>query len=291
MKEETRKRLQRLGEAVNVFLSGLTELNPRCAYAESRRVVGFLGALNTGQELPLYPAGTYGFLAFNVANTRVTFQSDHFELSEGVVGHRYGKSFTIGEYAEGTSCTMFDMLNLPVDMIVTHSFTPINSNLMAGRIKRQKRQMQASQDAALSLMEALDIAADDLEAKRQSFGEHHMVVTLFCDTLDELQTFSAEIVNAAATEGVKMIGERVAAKAHYLSQHPGNQPKRVRASAVTNRNFADFAAFHRTQLGKPAAKTPGAGSSPICPRRSRAPTGFPITSRARPTKNRPAGIP
>ena len=151
---------------------------------------------------------------------------------------------------------MFDMLNLPVDMIVTHSFTPINSNLMAGRIKRQKRQMQASQDAALSLLEALDIAADDLEAKRQSFGEHHMIVTLFCDTLEELQTLSAEIVNAAATEGVKMIGERVAAKAHYLSQHPGNQPKRVRASAVTNRNFADFAAFHRTQLGKPAALTP-----------------------------------
>jgi type IV secretion system protein VirB4 len=141
-------------------------------------------------------------------------------------------------------------------MIVTHSFTPINSNLMAGRIKRQKRQMQASQDAALSLMEALDIAADDLEAKRQSFGEHHMVVTIFCDTLDELQTLSAEIVNAAAAEGVKMIGERVAAKAHYLSQHPGNQPKRVRASAITNRNFADFAAFHRTQLGKPAQKTP-----------------------------------
>jgi hypothetical protein len=43
----------------------------------------------------------------------------------------------------GPPCTMFDMLNLPVDMIVTHSFTPINSNLMAGRIKRQKRQMQA----------------------------------------------------------------------------------------------------------------------------------------------------
>ncbi|KZY33164.1 type IV secretion system protein B4 [Roseovarius sp. HI0049] len=255
-REETRKRLRRLAEAVNVFLSGLTELNPRILSARSGELIGFLGALNTGQERPLYAANTYGFLSYNVANTRVTFSGDHFELSEGVVGCRYGKSFAIGEYAEATSCTMFDMLNLPVDMIVTHSFTPINSNLMAGRIKRQKRQMQASQDAAHSLMEALDIAADDLEAKRQSFGEHHMVVTIFCDTLDELQTLSAEIVNAAAAEGVKMIGERVAAKAHYLSQHPGNQPKRVRASAITNRNFADFAAFHKTQLGKPASKVP-----------------------------------
>lgn len=255
-KEETQKRLRRLNEAVNVFASGLADLKPRVLSAKSGELVGFLGALNTGQELPLFPASTYGFLSFNVANTRVTFREDHFELSDGVVGHRYGKSFTIGEYSEATSCTMFDMLNLPVDMIVTHSFTPINSNLMAGRIKRQKRQMQASQDAALSLMEALDIAADDLEAKRQSFGEHHMVVTIFCDTLDELQTLSAEIVNAAAAEGVKMIGERVAAKAHYLSQHPGNQPKRVRASAITNRNFADFAAFHRTQLGKDASEVP-----------------------------------
>ena len=254
--EETQKRLRRLNEAVNVFASGLADLKPRVLSAKSGELVGFLGALNTGQELPLFPASTFGFLSFNVANTRVTFFEDHFELSEGVVGHRYGKSFTIGEYSEATSCTMFDMLNLPVDMIVTHSFTPINSNLMAGRIKRQKRQMQASQDAALSLMEALDIAADDLEAKRQSFGEHHMVVTIFCDTLDELQTLSAEIVNAAAAEGVKMIGERVAAKAHYLSQHPGNQPKRVRASAITNRNFADFAAFHRTQLGKEAGEVP-----------------------------------
>ncbi len=256
LKEETQKRLRRLNEAVNVFASGLADLKPRVLSANAGELIGFLGALNTGQELPLFPASTYGFLSFNVANTRVTFLEDHFELSEGVVGQSYGKSFTISEYSEATSCTMFDMLNLPVDMIVTHSFTPINSNLMAGRIKRQKRQMQASQDAALSLMEALDIAADDLEAKRQSFGEHHMVVTIFCDTLDELQTLSAEIVNAAAAEGVKMIGERVAAKAHYLSQHPGNQPKRVRASAITNRNFADFAAFHRTQLGKKASELP-----------------------------------
>jgi len=248
--EETAKRLRRLREAVGVFTSGLAELNPRVLSAASGELVGFLGALNTGRELPLYPAGRYGFLATNVANTRVTFLEDHFELSGGVAGHRFGKSFTIGEYSEATTCTMFDMLNLPVDMIVTHSFTPINSNLMAGRIKRQKRQMQASQDAAISLLEALDIAHDDLEAKRQSFGEHHMVVTVFCDSLEELQTLGAEIVNAAAAEGVKMIGERMAAKSHFFSQHPGNQPKRVRASAVTNRNFADFAALHRTQLGK-----------------------------------------
>ena len=164
-RQQTEKRVRRLNEAVGVFASGLADLKPRLLSAKSGELVGFLGALNTGQELPLYPANQFGFLSFNVANTRVTFFDEHFELTDGVVGHRFGKSFTIGEYSEHTACTMFDMLNLPVDLIVTHSFTPINSNLMAGRIKRQKRQMQASQDAALSLLEALDIAHDDLEAK------------------------------------------------------------------------------------------------------------------------------
>jgi type IV secretion system protein VirB4 len=48
----------------------------------------------------------------------------------------------------------------------------------------------------------------------------------------------------------------MAARTHYFSQHPGNQPKRVRASAVTNRNFADFAALHRTPLGKEKHQLP-----------------------------------
>ena len=86
-KEETQKRLRRLNEAVNVFASGLADLKPRVLSAKYGELVGFLGALNTGQELPLFPASTYGFLSFNVANTRVTFHEDHFELSEGVVGH------------------------------------------------------------------------------------------------------------------------------------------------------------------------------------------------------------
>ena len=288
-REETRTRVRRLTEAVSVFTSGLADLTPRVLSAASGKLLGFLGALNTGRELPLYPAGRYGFLASTVSNTRVTFRPDHFELSGGVVGHRFGKSFTIGEYAEATTCTMFDMLNLPVDMIVTQSFTPINSNLMAGRIRRQKRQMQASQDAALSLLAALDIAHDDLEAKRQSFGEHHMVVTVFCDTLDELQTLGAEIVNAAAAEGVKMIGERMAARAHYFSQHPGNQPKRVRASAVTNRNFADFAALHRTPLGKAKHQLPWGQEITLFPTPEQSAYRFSYHERGAPDKEPTSG--
>jgi len=163
LKEETAKRLRRLNEAVGIFTSGLADLKPTVLSADKGELVGFLGALNTGQELPLFHTSKFGFLASSASNTRATFHGDHFELSEGVAGRRYGKSYSIKDYSEQTSCTMFDKLNLPVDMIVTHSFTPVNTNMTISRIKRQVKQMQAADDAAVSLRENLSFLADDLD--------------------------------------------------------------------------------------------------------------------------------
>lgn len=137
LREETDKRMRRLNEAVGIFLSGLGHLKPSVLSAEKGELVGFLGALNTGQELPLYHTSKFGFLASSASNTRATFFGDHFELSEGVAGRRFGKSYSIKDYSEQTNCVMFDQLNLPVDMIVTHSFTPVNTNMTISRIKRQ----------------------------------------------------------------------------------------------------------------------------------------------------------
>ncbi len=256
LREETAKRVSRLNQAVGIFMSGLAELKPTLLSAEKGELVGFLGALNTGQELPLYHTSKFGFMSSSVANTRATFFGDYFELSEGVAGKRYGKSYSVKDYPQNTSCTMFDGLNLPVDMIVTHSFTPVNTNLTIARIKREAKRRQATDDAEISAREQLPFLADDLASKRASMGDHHMVVTVFSDTLEGLEALGAEIVNAAASEGVTMISDSLGANTHYFSQHPGNQPKRLRASTVTNVNFADFAPFHRTQLGKQAQEVP-----------------------------------
>ena len=228
LREETAKRLRRLNEAVGIFMSGLGNLKPSILSAEKSELVGFLGALNTGQELPLYHTSKFGFLASSASNTRATFYGDYFKLSEGVAGRRFGKSYSIKDYSEQTNCVMFDQLNLPADMIVTHSFTPVNTNMTISRIKRQVKQMQAADDAAVSLRENLLLLADDLEAKRASMGDHHMVVTVFAETREELESLGAEIVNAAASEGVTMVSDRFGANTHYFSQHPGNQPHKQR---------------------------------------------------------------
>ena len=254
--DQTKKRLRRLGEVVGFLKSTFSEMSPRLLTASSGELLGFLGGLNTGHELPLYPSSKYGFLSHDVANSRVTFKGPSFLVSGGAIGTRYGTTFAIKTYPAKTSCTMFDDLNLPVDMVVTHSFTPINSNIMSARIKRQQRLMRAADDGAISLEAQLVGALDDLESKRLIFGDHHMTVTVFAQSPEELDTIASEVRNIAATEGVNMVNEGFAGKTHFFAQHPGNTAKRSRKAAITNRNFADFAAFHRTQLGKRGNQVP-----------------------------------
>ena len=50
LKDQTAKQLRKLEEVVGFLLSSFAEMNPRLLGAESGELLGFLGALNIGQE-------------------------------------------------------------------------------------------------------------------------------------------------------------------------------------------------------------------------------------------------
>lgn len=253
---DTTRRLRKLDEVVGFLLSSFDELKPRLLAASTGELLGFLGSLNTGEEHPLYPRSRLGVIAEDVANTRVTFRGTTIALSDGAVGDKLGAIFAVKNYPAKTDSLMLDELNLPVDMVVTHSFVPINANIMAGRIKRQLRLMQAANDGAISLAQELELAQDDLESKRLIFGEHHMTVAVYARSQAALDDIAAEIRNISATSGINLISEAFGARAHFMAQHPGNIGARSRKAAITNHNFADLATFHRTPLGKTGREVP-----------------------------------
>ena len=253
---DTTRRMRKLDEVVGFLLSSFDELKPRLLAASTGELLGFLGSLNTGEEHPLFPRSRLGVIAEDVANTRVTFRGTTIALSDGAVGDKLGAIFAVKNYPAKTDSLMLDELNLPVDMVVTHSFVPINANIMAGRIKRQLRLMQAANDGAVSLAQELELAQDDLESKRLIFGEHHMTVAVYARSQAALDDIAAEIRNISATSGINLISEAFGARAHFMAQHPGNTGARSRKAAITNHNFADLATFHRTPLGKAGREVP-----------------------------------
>jgi len=250
------RRLRKLDEVVGFLMSSFDELKPRLLAASTGELLGFLGSLNTGEEHPLFPRSRLGVIAEDVANTRVTFRGTTIALSDGAVGDKLGAIFAVKNYPAKTDSLMLDELNLPVDMVVTHSFVAVNPNIMAGRIKRQLRLMQAANDGAVSLAQELELAQDDLESKRLIFGEHHMTVAVYARSQAALDDIAAEIRNISATSGINLISEAFGARAHFMAQHPGNTGARSRKAAITNHNFADLATFHRTPLGKAGREVP-----------------------------------
>lgn len=231
-------------------------MQPRILGAESGELLGFLGSLNTGRETPLFQGSKFGVVAQSVANTRVTFKGNTFEIEGGSAGSKVGTTLAVKDYPETANVTMFDELNLPVDMVITHSFTPVNSNTMDDRIKRQMNMMRTTDDGAVTQYEQLKIARDELLSGRLSFGDHHMSVTIFANSVPELDDYTSEIRSSALTNGVKVVSEAFALRTHYFAQHPGNSAKRSRKAIVTSKNFASFAAFHRTPLGKSGDDVP-----------------------------------
>ncbi|MGB3556502.1 MAG: type IV secretion system protein B4, partial [Jannaschia sp.] len=83
LRDQTEKRMRRLGEVVGFLRSTFASMSPRLLSAEKGELLGFLGGLNTGQELPLYRRSKYGYVSDDVSNTRVTFRGRVFEISDG----------------------------------------------------------------------------------------------------------------------------------------------------------------------------------------------------------------
>ena len=73
LRSQTEKRLARLQEVVRFLMSSFGDMNPRLLDEPSGELLGFLGSLNTGQELPLYRSAATSIVSESVANTRVTF--------------------------------------------------------------------------------------------------------------------------------------------------------------------------------------------------------------------------
>ena len=208
-----------------------------------------------GQEYALVKAKKGQFLSSVMTSFDVLFDDNTFQITENK-NTRYGTIFSTKTLPSETWSTMFDGMSLPHDICITNSFTPIRPNVIEERVKRIKRVMKSTDDAAISLRDQLDEAADDVASGRQTFGDHHTTIQIICDTKAELETAASEIKRAGQDVGALMVREGFAARAAYFAQCPTNYTFRARKAAVSANNFSAFAALHSISRGRPAEKSP-----------------------------------
>lgn len=259
-------RVQELNEVMGFFAVALSSANPVRLTKAGGEWLGYLNTLNAGSFSPIAFGQSPLPLSHTISDCRATFDGDVVTVTCATTGAvKYGALFSIKSYPALTDVTLLDALDLPLDIVLTNSFSPIPNNIMAERIQRIIRQMHASDDAAVSLRDQLALAADDQEAGRIAFGDHHLSIAVYAPDRDTLERAAAQIKRVGQEIMAVIVRENMALKATYFAQSPGNFGYRARKTPISSTNFADFAALHGSVEGRSNAESPWGQSIAVLP--------------------------
>ncbi|MCJ9670394.1 MULTISPECIES: DUF87 domain-containing protein [unclassified Neorhizobium] len=265
-REEITLRATRLDQMMKTLMVSLDEAKPYRLRVSNGRWLGLLRSCITGTIADLIPGRKFLPIADILATAQVAFHGRVFECEGTEPGqYRYGTIISVKDYPSETYPGILDRLNLPYDTIVSQSFTPIDPISAQNKIARVRKQMQAAEDAAVSLMAQLEEAEDDVASGRMSFGDHHCSIAVFCDSLKELEEAMTFVTRAMHDAGAAIVRESFAARAVYFAQHPGNFSYRTRPAMISSQNFAELCAMHGSPKGHPIEKCPWGEAVTIVP--------------------------
>lgn len=186
----------------------------------------------------------------HLGNTRFFFNSTGRIASSGL-RDLYGSALTIMEYPSVTYPGLLDdILSLPFEFVLSQSFTFLNKPTALGRLKRQEGRMVNAGDLALSQIEELSDAMDDVMSNRYVLGAHALGFLIRTDDPKRLSEHVAKAGAALADAGMKWVREDLGCAGALWSSLPGNFRYRVRMGDITSRNFAGFASMHNFPIGR-----------------------------------------
>ncbi|MES2661805.1 MAG: VirB4 family type IV secretion/conjugal transfer ATPase [Pseudomonadota bacterium] len=252
--QQQKDALEKIHELVSLVSSSLNRYGPKVLGIYHRKeiphseVLEFLAFLVNGEWQPR--AISKNILSDTLASSRPFFGSDAFEV-RGVVDHKIGAILGIGEYPEGTEAGLLNaLLSAPFPLLLTQSFNFLSKPVAIEILKRQQRRMRNAGDLAVSQINSIDDALDDLVSSRIVYGEHHLSLTVYGNDARDLK----ENLSAARAEladcSMVVSREDWAIEAAYWAQLPGNFKHRPRPAPISSKNFAGFSSFHNYPIGR-----------------------------------------
>ncbi|SAL44819.1 type IV secretion/conjugal transfer ATPase [Caballeronia sordidicola] len=208
----------------------------------------FLGYLvNAAWEPVPVPSGR---IADALSTSRLFFRTEKVEIRmPGAT--RYAALLDLKDYPEETEPGMLDgLLYGDFEYIETQSFTILDRPTAKEALERQRNQMIAGEDVAVSQVQAMDQALDDLINGDFVLGEYHYSLAVLGDRPDEVARHVAKARTQLADVGFQTALVDLVADAAWFAQLPGNWRYRPREAKLTSRNFCGLASLHNFATGK-----------------------------------------
>lgn len=250
--------IERLQNLIRAMSAALVRYDPtvlsvvdRNGYAFSE-TAEFLGLLCNGNHQPV-PI-TRDRLSANLCMARPVF-SRYGELGElrGVNGSRLFGMIELRDYPEQTRPGHLDvLLDQPCEFVLTQSWGSFTGAAAKALVRRHRKLLADSNDAAHSQLAQLDDAMDDLTSGRLGLGDHHATLLLFGRDADTVRQSMANTISALAEVGLVAKPLERALEAGFWAQLPGNWSWRPRPVPITSYNLLCLSSLHNQMTGKPA---------------------------------------
>lgn len=212
-------------------------------------VLEFLAFLVDGEwrRFPLVRAEIRDVLA----TSRPYFGKGGLMSLKGPTSSAFAAIVTISEYPSITCPGILnDLLSMSFEFVLSQSFTFLSKPVAVGRMKRQQARMINAGDVAVSQVNDIDDAMDDLTSNRFVMGGHSLSLVIRAFDKKALNDHINEAGTALSDSGMKWAREDVGMAGAFWSQLPGNFEFRVRVGDITSRNFAGFSSFHNYPIGR-----------------------------------------
>ncbi len=254
MAERQRDELEALSEVVDNALASLDRYEPEVLgcyevngvmFSEVREFLAFL-VDGEWRRQPL----TWGEISQSLATSRPFFGKGGLLSLKGPTSIQYGAILTIQEYPSITCPGILnDLLGMPFEFVLSQSFTFLSKPVALGRMKRQHARMVNAGDVAVSQVDAIEQAMDDLASGRFVMGVHSLAIMIRAKAQKELSEYISEAGKSLGDAGIKWAREDAGIAGAFWSLLPGNFSYRPRVGDISSRNFAGFSSFHNFPIG------------------------------------------
>ncbi|WP_257812686.1 TraG/VirB4 family ATPase [Aggregatibacter actinomycetemcomitans] len=164
---------------------------------------------------------------------------------------RFFRCLEIKDYTEETCEGFFDaLMYINADYVITQSFQSMPSNVAKERLDRQQKRLNSSNEAAISQVDNLTVALDDLASGRLSFGYYHFGMMVYGDSIKDVTDKTNEIIAVLSSLGLIITLANTALSASYFGQFPANFAYRPRLAMLSSRNYASLTSLHNFASGK-----------------------------------------
>lgn len=192
-----------------------------------------------------------GRMSYAMTTSRVSFGDEQFEIRTPT-DRSVGKMLGVAEYrTERTEPGHFNnLLTLPFPFVLSQSFACFDRLKAQEALRKQRRLMENAEDAAVTQIEDITVAEDDVASNRIVVGEHDLSLMILAPDGATLNKRVAMARAAVSEDGFKVVVEDACNEAAYFAKLPGVFDLRPRPAPVTSRNLIGFSSFHNYPTGR-----------------------------------------